>query len=226
MATRIKTKTSKLILIRHGQSTYNEENRFTGWKDVGLTNKGMLEAKNAAVLLKDLSIDLAFTSDLKRAQNTLKIILKSLNLDIDIICDKRLNERDYGDLIGQNKKEAAMKFGEEQVQIWRRSYSTPPPGGESLKMTYDRCVPYFKKQILTKLKTNTVLVSAHGNSIRAIVKYLFNISDDDILQTEIGWCEPWIFTFDENTILSDFKILFTENSNSSIPEKITKLLDF
>jgi 2,3-bisphosphoglycerate-dependent phosphoglycerate mutase len=222
MATRIKNKISKLILVRHGQSTYNEENRFTGWKDVGLTDKGIIEAENAAILLKDLSIDLAFTSDLKRAQNTLKIILDSLNLNIDITYDKRLNERDYGDLIGQNKKEAALKFGEEQVQLWRRSYNTPPPGGESLKMTYDRCVPYFKDKILSELKGNIVLVSAHGNSIRAIVKYLFNISNNDILKTEIGWCEPWVFTFDENIILSNFEILFTESSSSSLPENIMK----
>ena len=224
MATRIKNKISKLILVRHGQSTYNEENRFTGWKDVGLTDKGIIEAENAAILLKDLSIDLAFTSDLKRAKNTLKIILDSLNLNIDITYDKRLNERDYGDLIGQNKKEAALKFGEEQVQLWRRSYNTPPPGGESLKMTYDRCVPYFKDKILSELKGNTVLVSAHGNSIRAIVKYLFNISNNDILKTEIGWCEPWVFTFDENIILSNFEILFTESSSSSLPENIKKSL--
>jgi 2,3-bisphosphoglycerate-dependent phosphoglycerate mutase len=224
MATRVKNKISKLILVRHGQSTYNEENRFTGWKDVGLTDKGIIEAENAAILLKDLSIDLAFTSDLKRAQNTLKIILDSLNLNIDITYDKRLNERDYGDLIGQNKKEAALKFGEEQVQLWRRSYNTPPPGGESLKMTYDRCVPYFKDKILSELKGNIVLVSAHGNSIRAIVKYLFNISNNDILKTEIGWCEPWVFTFDENIILSNFEILFTESSSSSLPENIMKSL--
>jgi len=222
MATRVKNKISKLILVRHGQSTYNEENRFTGWKDVGLTDKGIIEAENAAILLKDLSIDLAFTSDLKRAQKTLKIILDSLNLNIDITYDKRLNERDYGDLIGQNKKEAALKFGEEQVQLWRRSYNTPPPRGESLKMTYDRCVPYFKDKILSELKGNIVLVSAHGNSIRAIVKYLFNISNNDILKTEIGWCEPWVFTFDENIILSNFEILFTESSSSSLPENIMK----
>ena len=224
MATRIKNKISKLILVRHGQSTYNEENRFTGWKDVGLTDKGIIEAENAAILLKDLSIDLAFTSGLKRAQKTLRIILDSLNLNIDITYDKRLNERDYGDLIGQNKKEAALKFGEEQVQLWRRSYNTPPPGGESLKMTYDRCVPYFKDKILSELKGNIVLVSAHGNSIRAIVKYLFNISNNDILKTEIGWCEPWVFTFDENIILSNFEILFTESSSSSLPENIMKSL--
>jgi 2,3-bisphosphoglycerate-dependent phosphoglycerate mutase len=222
MATRIDNKTNKVILIRHGQSTYNEENRFTGWKDVGLTEKGRKEAENAAILLKNLSIDLAFASDLKRAQNTLKIILHSLNLNIAITYDERLNERDYGDLIGQNKKEAALKFGEEQVQIWRRSYNIPPPGGESLKMTYDRCVPYFKNTILSKIRGNTVLVSAHGNSIRAIVKYLFNISNDDILKTEIGWCEPWIFTFDNSMILSNFEILFTENTNSSLPKNIMK----
>ena len=222
MATRINNETSKLILVRHGQSTYNEENRFTGWKDVGLTDKGRKEAENAAILLKKLSIDLAFTSDLKRAQNTLKIILHSLNLNTPITYDKRLNERDYGDLIGQNKKEAALKFGEEQVQIWRRSYNTPPPGGESLEMTYDRCVPYFKDTILSKIRGNTVLVSAHGNSIRAIVKYLLNITNDDILKTEIGWCEPWIFTFDHSMILSNFEILFTGDTNSSVPKHIMK----
>tara|TARA_B110000438_G_C15758898_1_gene626377 strand:- start:132 stop:812 length:681 start_codon:yes stop_codon:yes gene_type:complete len=226
MATRINNKNSILILLRHGQSTYNEENRFTGWKDVSLTDKGKMEAENAAVLLKDFSIDLAFTSKLKRAQDTLNIILNSLSLQLHTTYDKRLNERDYGDLIGQNKKEAAMKFGEKQVQIWRRSYNNPPPGGESLAMTYERCVPYFKSSVMSKLKNNTILLSAHGNSIRAIVKYLLNISNDDILKTEIGWCEPWVFTFDEKMVLSNFEILFKENTNSALPEHIVKSLKF
>ena len=218
MAPRVNPVT-KLILVRHGQSTYNLENRFTGWKDVDLTSQGIIDAQNAAHLLKNESFDIAFTSSLIRAQNTLKIIMENLKLDLKVVYDEHLNERDYGDLIGQNKKEAAIKFGEEQVQIWRRSYNTPPPGGESLEMTYNRCIPYFKKHILSIINNKSVLVSAHGNSIRAIVKYLLNISDDDILKTEIGWCEPWIFTFDRKKI-SNLEILFTKNSDSFLPKNI------
>ena len=204
----------KLILVRHGQSVYNLQNRFTGWKDVDLTDKGVQEAHNAAILLKDYKIDKSFTSNLKRAQKTLSIILNDLKLDIPIIKDERLNERDYGSLVNQNKEEAAAKYGANQVQIWRRSYDIQPPDGESLKDTYNRCIPYFKK--IFNLDEN-ILISAHGNSIRAIVKYLFNISEEDILKTEIGWCEPWIFTFDENKI-KNFKILhFDEESNSNLP---------
>ncbi len=204
----------KLILVRHGQSVYNLQNRFTGWKDVDLTDKGVQEAHNAAILLKDYKIDNSFTSNLKRAQKTLSIILNDLKLDIPIIKDERLNERDYGSLVDQNKEEAAAKYGANQVQIWRRSYDIQPPDGESLKDTYNRCIPYFKK--IFNLDEN-ILISAHGNSIRAIVKYLFNISEEDILKTEIGWCEPWIFTFDDNKI-KNFKILhFDEKSNSNLP---------
>jgi len=204
----------KLILVRHGQSVYNLQNRFTGWKDVDLTDKGVQEAHNAAILLKDYKIDYSYTSNLKRAQKTLSIILNDLKLDIPIIKDERLNERDYGSLVNQNKEEAAAKYGANQVQIWRRSYDIQPPDGESLKDTYNRCIPYFKK--IFNLDEN-ILISAHGNSIRAIVKYLFKISEEDILKTEIGWCEPWIFTFDDNKI-KNFKILhFDEKSNSNLP---------
>jgi len=204
----------KLFLVRHGQSVYNLQNRFTGWKDVDLTDKGVQEAHNAAILLKDYKIDSSYTSNLKRAQKTLSIILNDLKLDIPIIKDVRLNERDYGSLVDQNKEEAAAKYGANQVQIWRRSYDIQPPDGESLKDTYNRCIPYFKK--IFNLDEN-ILISAHGNSIRAIVKYLFNISEEDILKTEIGWCEPWIFTFDDNKI-KNFKILhFDEQSNSNLP---------
>ena len=209
---------NKLILVRHGQSIYNLENKFTGWKDVDLTDKGRNEALYAVELLRNIDISMAYISNLIRAQDTLEIILDGLNLNIPIIKDERLNERDYGDLIGQNKKEAAIKFGEDQVQIWRRSYNVPPPGGESLEMTYNRCIPYFKKHILSDLRSNNIIISAHGNSIRAIVKYILNLSSDLILETEIGWCEPWIFTFDSNDIVS-LDILYNKQlgSNSHLP---------
>ena len=206
-----------LILIRHGQSIYNLENRFTGWKDVDLTDKGINEAKNASILLKDYTIDIAFTSKLKRAQNTLNIILENLNLSIPITQNISLNERDYGDLVDQNKAEASVKYGADQVQIWRRSYDIPPPNGESLKDTYDRCIPYFKS-ILSNDKN--IIISAHGNSIRAIVKYLLNISEEDILKTEIGWCEPWVFKIKDNKVI-DLDILYFESeSNSNLPIKL------
>ena len=200
----------KLILVRHGQSVYNLQNRFTGWKDVDLTDKGVQEAHNAAILLKDYKIDSSYTSNLKRAQKTLSIILNDLKLDIPIIKDERLNERDYGSLVNQNKEEAAAKYGANQVQIWRRSYDIQPPDGESLKDTYNRCIPYFKK--IFNLDEN-ILISAHGNSIRAIVKYLFNISEEDILKTEIGWCEPWVFDFENGTV-ANLKIISRPESKS------------
>ena len=211
----------KLILVRHGQSTYNEENRFTGWKDVDLTQKGINEAIASASLLKDISIDLAFTSNLIRAQKTLNLILKELDLELDITKNEALNERDYGSLVGQNKFEAAQKYGEEQVQIWRRSYDIPPPDGESLKMTLERTVPYFKDNILPILaKGNNIIISAHGNSIRSIVMYLLSISQEDILKTEIGWCEPWVFDLNDNQEVVKLDIMCSSSkSDSHLPEK-------
>lgn len=211
----------KLILIRHGQSTYNEENRFTGWKDVDLTKKGVKEATNAAKLLKDSKFDLAFTSNLIRAQKTLDIILKNLNISLPIIKDEALNERDYGSLVGQNKHEAAKIFGEDQVQIWRRSYDIPPPEGESLKMTLERTVPYYIAEIAPLLSQNkNIIVSAHGNSIRSIVMHLLKVKKEDILKTEIGWCEPWFFTFNHvgKIINLDIKANSNNKSNSFIPQ--------
>jgi len=211
----------KLILIRHGQSTYNEENRFTGWKNVDLTEKGVNEATNAAHLLKNSKFDLAFTSKLIRAQKTLDIILKNLNITLPIIKDEALNERDYGSLVGQNKFEAAQKFGKEQVQTWRRSYDIPPPDGESLKMTLERTVPYFISEIEPLLAQNkNIIISAHGNSIRSIVMHLLNITKKDILKTEIGWCEPWFFTFNNKgkTINLDIKANSNNKSNSFLPQ--------
>jgi len=195
---------AKLVLVRHGLSVYNDQNRFTGWKDVDLNQQGRDEAKQAVNLLMDYKFDAAFTSDLIRAKNTLNIILEGINQkDIPIIENMALNERDYGDLIGQNKVEAAEKFGEEQVHIWRRSFDTPPPGGESLKDTADRVIPYLKNEIMPFISSGkNILVSAHGNSIRAIVMDLQNYSPEQILRTEIGWCEPWVFEFENDTVVN------------------------
>ena len=211
----------KLILVRHGQSVYNLENRFTGWKNVDLTQKGKNEAVYAGDILNQENIipEIAFTSELKRAQDTLSIILKKMNLSIPIKKNIALNERDYGSLIGQNKSEAAEKFGKDQVQKWRRSYDIPPPDGESLKMTCDRVLPYLNTTIMDMFDNyKTILISAHGNSIRAIVMDLLNYNSKDILKTEIGWCEPWIFSFNSFHEVRDFYILHPENeTNSSFP---------
>ena len=214
MASRINTITN-LYLIRHGQSIYNLENRFTGWKDVDLTKKGIDEANVAGNILKDIKFDFAFTSKLKRAINTLEVILKCNSYGFIYQKNIALNERDYGDLVGQNKKEASEEFGYDQVQQWRRSYDIPPPNGESLELTYNRTVPYFKNFIEQHIhyKNNNIIISAHGNSLRAIIMYLFNYSKKDILKTEIGWCEPWVISFKENQII-DFKIIERPNSAS------------
>ena len=195
---------AKLVLVRHGLSVYNDQNRFTGWKDVDLNQQGRDEAKQAVNLLMDYKFDAAFTSDLIRAKNTLSIILEGINQkDIPIIENMALNERDYGDLIGKNKAEAAEQFGKEQVHIWRRSFDTPPPGGESLKDTADRVIPYLKNEIMPLISSGkNILVSAHGNSIRAIVMDLQNYSPEQILRTEIGWCEPWVFKFENDTVVN------------------------
>tara|TARA_B100000953_G_scaffold281386_1_gene258825 strand:+ start:234 stop:881 length:648 start_codon:yes stop_codon:yes gene_type:complete len=213
-------KNGKLILVRHGLSVYNDQNRFTGWKDVELNERGRNEAKQAVALLKEIKFDIAFTSKLKRASDTLDIILKGINQDnIPTERNIALNERDYGDLVGQNKAEAAKEFGDEQVQIWRRSYDIPPPGGESLKDTANRVIPYLNKQILPHVfEGKNVIVSAHGNSIRAIVMALKKYSPDEILKTEIGWCEPWIFQFKNTTLLNlDIKSRPDSESMSKLP---------
>ena len=211
----------KLVLVRHGQSIYNLENRFTGWKDVDLTQQGIDEAIQAGKILKknNFNFDIAYTSNLIRAQETLSLILKELNSSLTPISNEALNERDYGDLIGQNKKEAAEKFGKEQVQIWRRSYDTPPPGGESLKMTCDRTLPYFNNILKKVYNGNNIIIAAHGNSIRAIVMKIFNYTPELILKTEIGWCEPWVMTFNNNKELEKFEILkIKKESNSNVPK--------
>ena len=194
----------KLILVRHGLSIYNDQNRFTGWKDVELNEQGVNEAKQAVDLLKNITFDMAFTSKLKRANDTLDIILNGIGQEsIPVEKNLALNERDYGDLVGQNKAEAAEKFGDEQIQIWRRSYDIPPPGGESLKDTGERVIPYLTLKILPHVYSGkNIIVSAHGNSIRSIVMDLKNFTPDEILRTEIGWCEPWIFKFENEKLIS------------------------
>ena len=215
----------KLVLVRHGQSVYNLENRFTGWKDVDLTDQGINEAIQAGKVLKKnkFKFDAAYTSNLKRAKETLSLILGELNSSIEPITSQALNERDYGDLIGQNKKEAAIEFGEEQVQIWRRSYDTPPPGGESLKMTCDRTLPYFKKILKNLHNDSNIIIAAHGNSIRAIVMEVFDYTPELILKTEIGWCEPWVMTFNKKR-LEKFEILNIKMESDSNVPKIPEIL--
>ena len=208
-----------LYLIRHGQSIYNLENRFTGWKDVGLTELGENQAREAGQILANVSFDYCYISNLKRAQNTLEFILNEINQSPKIENNIALNERDYGDLIGQNKAEAAKEFGAEQVQIWRRSFDVPPPGGESLKMTAERTLPFYRDTILPKvLNSNNVIISAHGNSIRAIVMEIFNLTPSQILKTEIGWCEPWKITYNKDGTLGDYSIIDrpSEPSNSHL----------
>ena len=162
-----------LVLVRHGQSEWNLKNLFTGWHDVGLTEQGIGEARRAGASLKQRGyvFDVAYTSDLKRAQNTLTLMLEEIGQpDLETIRDQALNERDYGDLTGLNKDDAREKWGDEQVHIWRRSFDVPPPGGESLKDTADRVLPYYEAEIKPRvLKGERVLVSAHGNSLRALI---------------------------------------------------------
>ena len=191
-----------LVLVRHGQSEWNLKNLFTGWKDPGLTDQGVAEAHKAGEQLRDLKLnfDLAFTSVLSRAQKTLGIILDELDqAGLETFKDQALNERDYGDLTGMNKDEAREKFGEEQVHIWRRSYDIPPPGGESLKMTAERVLPYYKAEILPRvLSGKRTIVAAHGNSLRSLIMELEGLSPEEILKRELGTGTPIIYRLDED----------------------------
>jgi len=193
-----------LILVRHGQSQYNLENRFTGWRDIDLTEAGRQEARQAGIQLKGEKIDLAFTSTLVRAQHTLDIILEECGLQtIPVIKDKALNERSYGDLEGLNKADTAAKYGAEQVHIWRRSYDIAPPGGESLKDTCQRVIPYFVSHILPHLaKGENVLIVAHGNSLRALVMFLENLSPEEIIKKEIATGVPQRYVLDDEKLQS------------------------
>jgi 2,3-bisphosphoglycerate-dependent phosphoglycerate mutase len=186
-----------LVLVRHGQSEWNLKNLFTGWKDVDLTQAGVAEARAAGRKLKaqGLGFDVAYTSALKRAQRTLDLILEEMGqTGIPIVRDQALNERDYGDLVGLNKDDARKKWGEEQVLIWRRSYDVPPPGGESLKDTVARALPYFVQEILPRvLRGERVLISAHGNSLRALIMVLERLTPEAILKRELATGVPIVY---------------------------------
>ena len=193
---------ARLILIRHGQSVWNATNRFTGWTDVELSEKGVIEAEEAGRQLSGIRIDVVHTSDLIRAQRTAEIVMQqneSFGEAIPTHYDWRLNERHYGSLQGLNKAETAEKHGAEQVHLWRRSFDVPPPEGESLEMTAERTIPYFTEEILPDLESGkNVLVSAHGNSLRSIVMHLEGISPEDIVSLEIPTGSPMFYIHDEN----------------------------
>jgi len=223
-----------LILTRHGQSLWNKEKRFTGWADIDLTEKGKLEAELAGKLIKDLNIeiDAYFTSVQKRAVHTLKIILNILNkADSEITKVWEFNERHYGNLTGLNKDEMLKKHGKKQVQIWRRSFSIPPPPmnplhpykektyymnipenkipqSESLKDTFERVVPYYQKMVVPLISSKkNILISAHGNSLRALCKKIFNISEKNIINLEIPTGNPLLIQFENNLKIKDYKYL-------------------
>lgn len=189
----------QLVLLRHGESQWNLENRFTGWVDVPLSPKGEQEAREAGQKLQSFRFDQAFTSVLTRAINTLTIVLEVIGqTDLPVEKDQALNERMYGDLQGLNKDETVQKFGEQQVKLWRRSYDVKPPGGESLKDTAERVLPYYTERIWPKLSSaGTVLVVAHGNSLRALVMHLNRLSTDEVLELNIPTGVPLLFELDE-----------------------------
>ncbi|MHA1190485.1 MAG: 2,3-bisphosphoglycerate-dependent phosphoglycerate mutase [Alphaproteobacteria bacterium] len=205
-----------LVLVRHGQSEWNLKNLFTGWKDPGLTEKGVDEARAGGQLLKagGYRFDVTYTSELSRAQITLDLILEELGLPVSgenalpRYQDQALNERDYGDLAGLNKDDARVKWGEEQVHIWRRSYDTPPPGGESLKDTLARTLPYYVTNILPDVMSGrNVLVAAHGNSLRSIVKVLDRLDNEAILSLEITTGVPLVYRLNADTTVAEKIIL-------------------
>ena len=207
---------NKLILLRHGQSQWNLENRFTGWKNVPLTEKGETEAKKAGELIKkhNISIDRVFSSVLERANRTAEIAIIHAELNnllennkLIMTCSEKLNERDYGDLVGLNKQETADKFGKDQVHIWRRSYDTPPPNGESLKDVVERVSPYFKKNIKPLIdKGENVLIAAHGNSLRAMMIELGMYKSEEISNIELPTGSPLCINLDQGRLV-DFKYL-------------------
>lgn len=225
---------TKLVLIRHGQSIWNLQNRFTGWADVSLSQKGLKEANKAAIKLKHYKFSFAYTSNLIRAQETLFSILnknlycnhyiriheneskwyshykhnKEDDIDLKVYTTEALNERYYGDLQGLNKDETRKKFGEKLVQLWRRAYKIGPPGGNSLSITYKRTIPYFKSHIEPKLKKGEdIIIAAHGNSLRSIIKYIENIADDEISKIELETGIPIVYNLDKNMKIKKKEIL-------------------
>ncbi len=213
-----------LVLVRHGESEWNRRNLFTGWHNPDLSEKGLIEAIVAARLLKasGLHFDAAFTSVLKRAQRTLEIIMSEIGQpDLDIVCSQALNERHYGDLCGLNKDEARDRWGEEQVNLWRRSYDVPPPGGESLQDTAERVIPYYKETILPVLKAGkTVIVSAHGNSLRALIMEIEGLTADEILDRELATGAPIIYRLNETGAVIERKDLLPRRSLEAPPEDV------
>lgn len=203
---------NNLILLRHGQSQWNHENRFTGWEDVPLTIKGIEEAKNAGKLMQEnnIHIDIIFSSILQRAKKTAEFAIKEMKLphfwkdnELIMTCDKSLNERDYGALVGLNKEETANKYGKEQVHIWRRSYDIPPPGGESLQNVVQRVQPYFYKFIQPEIKKEkNVLIVAHGNSLRASMIQVGIYKSEEISKIELATGSPFLISFESGKIVS------------------------
>jgi 2,3-bisphosphoglycerate-dependent phosphoglycerate mutase len=200
-----------LVLVRHGESEWNRENLFTGWRDIGLTHKGMAEARTAGRRLhaEGLRFSVGFTSALVRAQHSLDLMLDELGQKIiPVVKDQALNERDYGDLSGLNKDDARKKWGEEQVKIWRRSYDVAPPGGESLKDTAARVLPYYLQEILPRvLRGENVLVAAHGNSLRALVMVLERLSPQAIVKREIATGVPLLYRLNPDSTVAEHKEL-------------------
>lgn len=221
-----------LILVRHGESRWNLDNKFTGWVDVPLSRNGIKEAIDSSKRLEQFHIDIAFTSKLTRAQETLLLILADQEYtgiflhentkrdkwsfhprkleanEIPIYSSDKLNERYYGKLQGMNKDEARSKFGKDKVFKWRRSWDIAPPGGEALKDTYRRAVPYFKKEIMPMLKKGNVLISAHGNSLRAIIKYVDNISNEEIPHLELPTGLPIVYEYEKGKLNRDIEHTF------------------
>ena len=223
---------NNLILVRHGQSQWNEKNKFTGWADINLTEKGELEATYAGELIKKLNInlDVFFTSELKRASNTMNIILKILNKSTKNVYKAwQLNERHYGSLTGLNKDEISKKYGKDQVKIWRRSFDTPPPVmdsthpymkkinskivSESLKNTYDRVIPFYYEKIKPLINSNkNILIVFHGNSCRALLMKIFNISKEKVVDLEVPTGNPLLINIGNNKNILSYKYLDTKRS--------------
>jgi 2,3-bisphosphoglycerate-dependent phosphoglycerate mutase len=198
-----------LAIVRHGQSLWNLENRFTGWVDVPLTEQGREEARLAGERLRGVHFDVAYTSRLSRAEDTLRIIVDTAGFaDLPVIRDEALNERHYGDLQGLNKADTAAKYGDEQVRIWRRSYATPPPNGEALADTAARTLPFFERAIMGDIRQGKdVLVVAHGNSNRSIVMELDALDEEGVLALELATGVPLVYELDEDGTVRSRQLL-------------------
>jgi 2,3-bisphosphoglycerate-dependent phosphoglycerate mutase len=195
---------STLVIVRHGQSEWNLKNLFTGWANVDLTSTGIHEAEFAGIVLKPYIFNIAYTSVLNRAIDTLDIILHEIGQEIPIVQDKALNERNYGKLQGLNKAEVGAQYGAQQLMAWRRSFTEVPPGGESLENTYQRVIPYYEREIAPKLKEGqNILIVAHGNSLRALMMYLEHISQEDISHIDLATGAPRLYEFAADLTLTN-----------------------